>query len=46
MCTGGFDPVPPGPATADIVAYGGTPSVKVGREFLLKFLKKDGKKKS
>ena len=32
-------------ATADIVAYGGDPSVKVGREFLLKFLKKDRKKK-
>ncbi|MCH8835819.1 MAG: nicotinate phosphoribosyltransferase, partial [Proteobacteria bacterium] len=28
-------------ATADIIAYGGVPSVKVGREFLLKFLKKD-----
>ena len=27
-------------ATADIIAYGGVPSVKVGREFLLKFLKK------
>jgi nicotinate phosphoribosyltransferase len=27
-------------ATADIIAYGGAPSVKVGREFLLKFLKK------
>ena len=43
MCTGGFEPVPP--ATADIVAYGGDPSVKVGREFLLKFLNKDRKKK-
>jgi nicotinate phosphoribosyltransferase len=32
-------------ATADIIAYGGAPSVKVGREFLLKFLKKDRKKK-
>ncbi len=44
MCTGGFEPVPPGPATADIIAYGGVPSVKVGREFLLKFLKKDRQK--
>ena len=32
-------------ATADIIAYGGVPSVKVGREFLLKFLNKDHKKK-
>ncbi len=32
-------------ATADIVAYGGVPSVKVGRKFLLKFLTKDRKKK-
>ncbi len=40
MCTGGFEPVRP-----DIVAYGGVPSVNVGREFLLKFLKKDRKKK-
>ena len=35
----------PGPTTADIIAYGGVPSVKVGREFLLKFLKKDRHKK-
>ncbi len=37
-------PARPGPATADIVAYGGVPSVKVGREFLLKFLNKDRQK--
>ncbi len=42
MCTGGSEPALPGHlgAPIDIIAYAGVPSVKVGREFLLKFVKK------